>query len=144
MERTTITAAKLPNSNRVAALAAVELEAGAAVDDAEEADEAVMLAAELVDAKAMEEVLVTRLEEDPTSGVLAGAETEEDEEVPTADDDEEVPTGEEPGEIGVLTGTAVEEGATEATEEDEAVAAQVESAVSLTLTHWVTESLSVV
>jgi hypothetical protein len=134
MERTTITAANLPNSKRVAALAAVELEAGAAVDEAEEADEAVVPAAELVDAKAVEEVLVTMLEEDPTSGVLAGAETEEE---------EEAPTGEEPEGIGVLTGTEVGAGAIEATEEDEA-AAQVESAVSLTLTHWVTESLSVV
>jgi hypothetical protein len=131
MERTTTTAAKLPNSIRVAALAAVELEVGAMVGEAEEADEAVVLAAELVDAKAVEEVMVTWLE-DPASGVLAGAETEE-----------EAPTGEEPEGMGVLTGTAVETGATEAREEDEA-AAQVESAVSLTLTHWVTASLSVV
>jgi hypothetical protein len=131
MERTTTTAAKLPNSIRVAALAAVELEVGAMVGEAEEADEAVMLAAELVDAKAVEEVMVTWLE-DPASGVLAGAETEE-----------EAPTGEEPEGMGVLTGAAVETGATEAREEDEA-AAQVESAVSLTLTHWVTASLSVV
>jgi hypothetical protein len=131
MERTTITAAKLPISNRVAALAAVELEAGATVDEAEEADEELVLEAELVEVKAFEEVLVTRLE-DPTSGVLAGAETEE-----------EVPTGEEPEGMGVLAGGAVETGAIEATEEDEA-AAQVESAVSLTLTHSVTESLSVV
>lgn len=134
MERTTITAAKLPNSKRLAALAAIELEAGAAVDEDEEEDEAVVPTAELEDAKAVEEVWVTRLEEDPTSGVLAGAETEED---------EEAPTGEEPEGTGVLTGTAVEVGATEATDEDEA-AAQVESAVSLTLTHCVTASLSVV
>lgn len=98
-----------------------------------------MLAAEPLAAKAVEEVLVTRLEEDPTSGVLAGAETEEEEE----GEEEEEPTGEEPEGMEVLTGTAVEEGVTEATEEDEA-AAQVESAVSLTLKHWVAASLSVV
>lgn len=131
-----MTVAKFPNSYRVAALAAVELDAGATVDEEDEVDEVLVPAAELVEAEAVEEVLLTRLE-DPTSGVLAGAETEE-----------EAPTGEEPegtgvvADRGVLTGTGVEVRATEATEDE--AAAQVESAVSLTLTHWVTASLSVV
>lgn len=129
MERTTITVARLPSSNRVAALAATELDAGATVDEAEEADEAVVPATELVEATADEEVLVTRLE-DPTTGVLEAA-------------TEEAPTGEEPEGTGELVGRGVETGATEEIADDEA-AAQVESAVSLTLTHWVTESLSVV
>ena len=131
MDRTTITEAELLNSNLVAALAAVELEAGATVDEA-----AVLVAAAVVEAKGVDEVMVTRLE-DPESGVLAGTE------LAGAETDEEVPTGEEPEGTGVLAGTGVDTGATDATEEDEA-AAQVESAVSLTFIHWVTESLSVV
>jgi hypothetical protein len=102
------------------------------VDEEDEADEVLVPAAELVEATADEEVLVMRLE-DPTRGVLAAAEAEE------------APTGEEPEGAGVLagtevlagrgvlTGTGVEAGATEATEDE--AAAQVESAVSLTLTH---------
>jgi hypothetical protein len=137
MERTTITVAKLPSANLVAALAAVELDTGATVDEAEEADEAAVLAAAvLVEAKGVEEVMVSMLE-DPASGVLTGTE------LAGAEMEEDVPTGEEPEGAGVLAGTGVDTGATEATEDDEA-AAQVESAVSLTLTHWVTESLLVV
>lgn len=135
--------AKLPISNLVPALAATELEAGATVDEAEVAGEALVAAAELEEAIADEEVLVTRLD-DPATGVLEGgaAAAEEDEPEPE-------PTGEEPEGAGELAGielllagievaTGVEEIA------DEEGAAQVESAVSLTLIHWVTESLWVV
>jgi len=131
---------KLPISNLVAALAATELEAGATVDEAEVAEEAPVAAAELEEAIADEEVLVTRLE-DPATGVLgAGAAAEEDEPEPP-------PTGEEPegaGELAdielLLPGIEVATGAEEEIADDEG-AAQVESAISLMLTHWVTESL---
>lgn len=131
---------KLPISNLVAALAATELEAGATVDEAEVAEEAPVAAAELEEAIADEEVLVTR-PEDPATGVLgAGAAAEEDEPEPA-------PTGEEPegaGELAgielLLPGIEVPTGAEEEIADDEG-AAQVESAISLMLTHWVTESL---
>lgn len=129
--------AKYPNSNLVATLAAVELDAGAVVDEEEGADEVAVLAAVLVEARGVEEVMVTRLD-DPASGVLTRTELE------VAETVYEAPTSEEPEGTWVLRGTGVETGMTETTEEDEAAAAQVESAVSLTLTHWVTESLSVV
>lgn len=132
--------AKLPISNLVPALAATELEAGATVDEAEVAEEALVAAAELEEAIADEEVLMRRLE-DPATGVLeAGAAAAEE------DEPEPEPTGEEPEGAGELAGLelllAGIEVATGAEEEiaDEEGAAQVESAISLTLTHWVTES----
>jgi hypothetical protein len=142
MERTTMAIAKLPISNLVPALAATELEAGATVDEAEVAEEALVAAAELEEAIADEEVLVTRLE-DPATGVLdAGAAAAAEEE----DEPEPEPTGEEPEGAGELAGIGLLlagiEVATGAGEEiaDEEGAAQVESATSLTPTHWVTES----
>ena len=136
--------AKLPISNLVPALAATELEAGATVDEAEVAREALVAAAELEEAIADEEVLVTRLD-DPATGVLEGGATAAEEDEP-----EPEPTGEEPegaGELAgielLLTGIEVAMGAEEEIADEEG-AAQVESAVSLTLIHWVTESLWVV
>lgn len=134
--------ARLPISNLVAALAATELEAGATVDEAEVVEEAPVAAAEPEETTADEEVLVTRFE-DPATGVLeAGAAAEEDEPEPP-------PTGEEPegaGELAgielLLAGIEVATGAEEIA--DDEGPAQVESAISLTLTHWVTESLWVV
>lgn len=134
--------AKLPISNLVVALAATELEAGATVDEAEVAVEATVTAAELEEVIADEGVLVTRLENPATEVLEAGVAVE--------DEPEPAPVGEEPegaGELAdielLLAGIKVAMGAEEKIADDKG-AAQAESAIILTVTHWATESLWVV